>query len=157
MTSVVRESASVKYSGAVPSQLSAGPFWGSFESFRTQGANALLQMEDATVGTLMVKGRAFRVLRDEDFQSLVGLAREVERIRRGLRVVTAAVKTVQAHKDPVSIETLVEATLLLGESPSLPAREEFTTLRPESGEDVGDDEVELDPAVVRSVVVGAGV
>ncbi len=138
-----------------PLTLAAGPYWPSFEKLRVQGAGALNQIEPGTVGTLASQGGQFRVLREEDFQRLVGLAREVDRVRRGLRVVLAAVRTVREHPGQSSVNTLVEAALLLGESPVLPTRRQFEALLPEHGSPAAsapkpdDDEVELDPEAVR--------
>jgi hypothetical protein len=137
--------------------LTQGPHWGSFEKFRVQGQDALKTITPGAVGTLVTKSGSFRVLRDEDFQRLYGLARDVDRIRRGMRVILTAARTVQQHPDsPSSVETLIEAALLLGDSPVLPTRESFEPLLPEeTGTQRGsaaaddEDEVEIDPAAVR--------
>jgi hypothetical protein len=131
-----------------------GPSWSSFEKFRVQGSSALTQIKPGAVGTLTSQGYQFRILCENDFQHLIGLAREVDRVRQGLRVVHAAVQTVQEHPGHNSINTLVEAALLLDSSPVLPVRHQFAALQPEQGQPEwntadDDDDVELDPQVVR--------
>ena len=142
---------SVKFSSA----LAQGPSWTSFERFRVQGASALSQIKLGAVGTLTSQGQQFRLLHESDFQQLVGLARETDRTRQGLRVIHAAVRTVQEHPGNSSLNTLVEAALLLSESPALPVRRQFGTLYPEDEkwleltQEDGEDEVELNPEAVR--------
>lgn len=126
-----------------------GPHWTSFEKFRVQGSGALSQIEPGTVGTLISQGDQFRILCESDFQHLIGLAREVDRVRQGLRVVHAAVQTVQEHPGHSSITTLVEAALLLGSSPVLPVHHQFAMLQPEQNGADDEDEVEIDPKAVR--------
>lgn len=132
-----------------------GPHWTSFEKLRVQGAGALSQIRPGTVGSLTSKGCQFRVLCEDDFQFLYGLARDVDRVHQGLRVVLAAVRTVQKHPDQTSVDTLIETALLLGDSPVLPTRLRFESLQPEKSEAIvsevedEEDEVELNPAVVR--------
>lgn len=126
-----------------------GPHWTSFEKFRVQGSSALTQIEPGSVGTLASQGCQFRILCDSDFQHLIGLAREVDRVRQGLRVVHAAVQTVQEHPGQSSVNTLVEAALLLGDSPVLPVRHRFAALQPEQSAADDEDEVEIDPKAVR--------
>jgi|GEM_PF-1284494 len=141
--------------GGSGSALMPGPSWGSFEKFRVQGAGALSQIKPGAVGILTSQGRQFRVMHENDFQQIIGLARESDRARQGLRVIHAAVRTVQEHPGQSSLNTLVEAALLLSESPVLPTRRRFELLQPERGEQWADDaageedEVELNPKAVR--------
>ncbi len=100
--------------------LTPGPFWGSFENFRTSGSTALGSIEPGCVGTLSSKSGVFRILRDDDFQRLIGLAAEVHRIKVGVTFIVNAAKIVQMHRDEESIRLLVQSVSLLGESPVLP-------------------------------------
>ena len=149
-------------SDSFSSALALGPSWTSFERFRVQGASALGQIKPGAVGTLTSQGQQFRLLHESDFQQLVGLARETDRTRRGLRVIHAAVRAVQEHPDSSSLSTLVEAALLLSESPVLPTRRQFGALYPEdekwleSMQEDGEDEVELDPKAVRRPLATGG-
>ena len=142
-------------SGNLESSLAPGPFWASFEKLRVQGATALSRIKPGVVGTLTSQGQQFRLLHESDFQQLVGLARETDRTRRGLRVIHAAVRTVQKHPDKSSVDTLVEAALLLESSPVLPTRQRFAAMQPETEEGIdlmpedGEDEVEINPEFVR--------
>jgi hypothetical protein len=51
-----------------------GPTWSSFEKFRKGGNTTFEEIPEQGVGTLVGKGVTYRVLRDVDFQHLVGLA-----------------------------------------------------------------------------------
>ena len=147
--------ASNLFTAGLGSALVPGPAWSSFEKLRVQGASALSQIKLGAVGTLTSQGQQFRLLHESDFQQLVGLARETDRTRQGLRVIRAAVRTVQEHPDSSSLNTLVEAALLLTESPVLPIRRRLDALYPEDEkwleamQENGEDEVELDPKAVR--------
>jgi hypothetical protein len=69
-------------------QLSPTAHWNSFEQFRTSGANALTSIIPGTVGTLHTKTGQYRIVTEGDFQRLLGMARDVERLQQGLNVVT---------------------------------------------------------------------
>jgi hypothetical protein len=80
------------------------------------------------VATLQTKSGQYRVLEERDFQAILGLARDVERLRGGLRVVIKAARAVHQHPDDVSLDTLIEAVSLVGSLPTLPIRESFIPL-----------------------------
>lgn len=100
--------------------LSPGPYWHSFEQLRTSGNGALDSIQSGCVGTLSARGGLFRILRDGDFQRMVGLAAEVHRIKAGVTFIVNAARVVQMHRDEESIRLLVQSVSLLGESPVLP-------------------------------------
>ena len=79
--------------------LVAGPEWRSFEQFRVAGSAALESIASGCVATLQVKSKTFRILRDDDFQKLAGLASEVHRLRQGITIVVQAAKIVAKHPD----------------------------------------------------------
>lgn len=127
-----------------------GPSWSSFEKFRNEGAKSLESIKDGTVASLHTKTGQYRILEEHDFQTLLGLARDVERLKGGLRVVGLAVRIVQKHPDdPDSVSLLVEAVTeaftMLGCSPELPTRSNFDYLSLEDDDIDPDDEVTLDP------------
>ncbi len=136
--------------------LRPGRVWKSFEQFRTGGQNDLAALEVGEMGQLITRKGSFRIIREEDFQQLYGLARDVERVQNGLRMVEAAVRSVRKHRDEETIEVLIQAVTLV-DFPTLPTREQFEPLQPEGAEadedenENGDDEdeIELDPAVLR--------
>lgn len=126
--------------------LKAGPSWSSFDKFRNEGANALESVKDGTVATLQTKTGQYRVLAEQDFQALLGLARDVDRLRGGLRVVVKAVRIVQKHPDDSDgLNLLAEAVTMLGGLPELPTRGSFDQMLPEDNDMDPDDEVTLDP------------
>jgi hypothetical protein len=109
-------------SGWIPN-LVQGPYWGSFEQFRTSGSSSLDGIRPGMVATLSGKSATFRILRDDDFQKLLGLSSEVYRIKNGITFVVQAAKIVAKHKDQESLELLFRSVSMLGESPILPERE----------------------------------
>lgn len=124
--------------------LKPGTHWSSFEHFRTQGSKGLDPIKNGTVATLSTKTGQYRILEERDFQRLLGLARDVERLRGGLRLVIQAARVVQKHPDTESFDLLREAVTVMGSLPELPVRENFEDLLPEGLDVDRDDEVDLD-------------
>lgn len=131
--------------------LKPGPSWSSFEKFRLSGTEALKSINSGRVGILRVKGSQYRILEESDFQSLLGLATEVERLQKGLKVVLCAARVVEMmHKgeEPSpDIETLKAAVSMIVTVPELPVRRGSDYIEPEGlfqSEDTDEDEVELD-------------
>ncbi|OWY64017.1 hypothetical protein B7486_49635 [cyanobacterium TDX16] len=135
--------------------LKAGPCWSSFEQLRTQGAKALLSVRAGAIASLQTKTGRYRILAESDFQALLGLARDVERLRGGLRVVAKAVRVVQNHPNSDSLSLLSETVTQLAELSQLPTRDSFTPLAPEELEIDSDDEVILAPAQIERPLDGA--
>lgn len=121
----------------------------SFEKFRTEGAKALESVKDGKIATLQTKTGQYRILEERDFQKLLGLARDVERLRGGLRVLLRTARVLQKHPDAESIDLLLETVTMLGNLPELPTREHFEPLQPESDEIDLEDEVILDPSQIE--------
>jgi hypothetical protein len=119
--------------------------WSSFEKFRTEGAKALEPIREGRVATLSTKTGQYRILEEQDFQKLLGLARDVERLRGGLRLVIQAVRVAQKHPDAESLSMLADAVTIMGSLPELPVRNSFADLIPESPDTERDDDVDLDP------------
>jgi hypothetical protein len=125
--------------------LKPGTHWSSFEQFRTEGAKALSPIQGGVVATLSTKTGQYRIIEEQDFQKLLGVARDVERLRGGLRLVMQAVRVVQKHPDTESLNLLLEAVTVMGGVPDLPIREHFEDLLPETSGIDPDDDVELNP------------
>ena len=127
--------------------LRPGRVWKSFEQFRTGGQGELAELEAGEMGQLITRKGSFRILREDDFQQVYGLARDVDRLQNGLRMVEAAVRSVRKHRDEETIEVLMQAVTLV-DFPTLPTLDQFEPLQPEGLELDPDDEVELDPAAL---------
>jgi len=115
-----------------------GPEWRSFEQFRVAGSAGLEGITVGSVATLQVKSRTFRILRDDDFQRVMGLASEVNRLKQGITFVVTAAKVVAKYpNDRDSIELLYRSASLLSESSILPSREghDVFHLTPEEAEE----------------------
>jgi hypothetical protein len=100
-----------------------GPTWSSFEKFRKGGNTTLEEIPEHGVGTLVGKGVTYRVLRDADFQHLVGLAADVRRLQQGLNVIIQAARVVAKHPDQEHVELLIHSVALFAGSPVLPTRD----------------------------------
>jgi hypothetical protein len=59
--------------------LRVGQTWKSFEQFRIEGAKTLSSVKDRVIATLHTKSGQYRILEEHDFQTLYGLARDVDR------------------------------------------------------------------------------
>jgi hypothetical protein len=106
-----------------PAALVPGPIWSSFEQFRKGGSASLEEIPEHGVGTLVGRGVTYRILREADFQNLVGLAADVRRIRQGLNVVIQAAKVVSKHPDQEHVQLLLHSAALFAGSPVLLTRD----------------------------------
>ena len=87
--------------------LHPGPEWASFEQFRIAGSPGLEALAAGQVGTLRTKAGIFRLVRDEDFQHLVGMATEADRLKVGLGTIMRAVKVMRDHPESDSAVELL--------------------------------------------------
>ncbi len=125
-----------------PVALIAGPTWNSFEQFRRGGSGALEEIPAHGVGTLRGKTGTFRVIRDEDFQRLLGLATDIHRLQNGLNFVIQAAKVVAKHPDDDHVQLLIRSASMVAGSPILPVRDghdAFQLTREEETEQASDD------------------
>jgi hypothetical protein len=128
----------------------AGPEWRSFEQFRVAGAAALESLGPGAVATLQAKCGTFRILRDDDFQRLLGLATEVHRLKQGLTIVLTAARIVAKHpNDPDGIELLCKSASFLNESSVLPERDGHETFQITAEEAGETREEDLDLSAIR--------
>jgi hypothetical protein len=100
-----------------------GPTWNSFEQFRKGGSTSLEEIPEHGVGTLVGRGVTYRILREADFQSLLGLAADVHRLQQGLNIIIQAAKVVAKHPDQEHVQLLVHSAALFAGSPVLPTRD----------------------------------
>lgn len=103
--------------------LVSGPVWSSFEQFRKGGSAALEEIPEHGVATLVGRGATYRVVRDADFQYLVGLAADIHRLQQGLNVVIQAAQIVAKHPDQEHVQLLLHSAALFAGSPVLPTRD----------------------------------
>ena len=153
---MLAESRSLPFSTIPTISLTPSTSWNSFEQFRTSGANTLATITAGTVGTLQTKTGQYRILNENDFQQLVGLATDVERLQQGLSVVMRAVRVVENHpEDADTLALLVETVSMLGSmSTVLPARRSsFPPLEPEDIPAESGDEVILAPDLLERLAV----
>lgn len=135
-------------SEARPSSLRPGPVWASFEQFRMAGPSGPESVGGGQVGTLRTKGGLFRLMRDEDFQFLVGLASEAKRLQGGLTTMAHAAKVIRDHPSSASA---VELLLHLATEYGAPDARQ-AGLAPESAPIADDDEIIVDAAELKRQV-----
>jgi hypothetical protein len=113
--------------------------WSSFDKFKLEGATALERVANGSVGLLTTKSGQYRILTDSDFQSLLGLASEVRRIKEGLNAIIATATVARRHRDSESLEALMQVVIAVGDLPRLPSNAQVTALNLEELEtDSGD-------------------
>jgi hypothetical protein len=100
-----------------------GPTWSSFEQFRKGGSASLEEVPEHGVATLVGRGVTYRILREGDFQNLIGLAADVHRLQQGLNVIIQAAKVVAKHPDQEHVQLLIHSAALFAGSPVLPTRD----------------------------------
>src|SRR5580698_1629218 len=110
------------FSVGLPPTLIAGPVWTSFEQFRKGGVPALEGIPRHGVATVQTKAGTFRIIRDADFQRLVGLAADVYRLQAGLTLVVKAARVALKHTDQEHVELFLSSASLIAQSPELPQR-----------------------------------
>ena len=134
--------------------LQPGPEWASFEQFRVAGSPGLDTIRPGQVARLLTKSGIFRVLHEDDFQSLVGLASEVERLKGGLTTLVHAVKVLREHPtSPSAVELLLHVVTQHASAPVLPARQGHEpAILDEAASGIEDDEFILDAGEVQKQV-----
>jgi len=127
-----------------------GPVWTSFEQFRMAGASGLDELPINGVATLRTKAGTFRILRDADFQGLLGLASDVCRLQKGLKLIMQAAKVVVKHPDEEHVRLLIQSASLIAESPELPQRQghESLYLTPSEVAEEANDDFDLETAKI---------
>jgi len=133
-----------------PVPLKPGPEWGSFEQFRVAGSGGVETVTVGQVGTLRTKTGVFRVIRDEDFQTLVGLASDVMRMKSGLTTLIRAIEVVREHPTSASaLDLLRHIATQYGDEPGAAA----TFIERVAAAPVPrNDEVIIDPAELQKRV-----
>jgi hypothetical protein len=125
-----------------------GPTWTSFEQFRTGGTTGLDGIPQHGVATLRCKNSEFKVIRDSDFQRLVGLASEVCRLQSGLKFIIQAAKVFHKHPDDDHFKLIIQSASMIASSPELPQRTGHESFQITSQElkDESSDNFDLDSA-----------
>ena len=128
-----------------PSALRPGPVWSSFEQFRMAGPAGPESVGGGQIGTLRTKGGLFRLIRDEDFQLLVGLASEAKRLQGGLTTMVHAAKVIRDHPSSSSaVELLLHLATEYGTSDA-----SHPSQTPDASPVAEDDEVIVDAAELK--------
>lgn len=126
-------------------QLRPGPVWTSFEQFRVAGPGGPESVGGSQVGTLQTKAGVFRLLRDEDFRFLVGLASEARRLQAGLSTMVHAANVIRDHpSSPSAVDLLLHLANEYGA-----ANASHPTRLSDLASAVEDDEVIVDAAEFR--------
>ena len=129
-------------SESVSPTLVPGPSWNSFEQFRKGNNAALEAIPKHGVATLRSKTGTFRILHEEDFQRLFGLASEMHRLKGGLKLIISAARVYSKFRDDEHEALLIEAVSAFAGSPVLPERDghaEFEITAEEKASQANDD------------------
>jgi hypothetical protein len=103
-------------------ELVPGLVWNSFEEFRKAGNDGLANIPPHGVALLNCKAGSYRIIRDVDFQRLVGLASDVIRLQGGVNIVMQAARIAIKHPDEDHIKLLLDSARLIAQCPELPQR-----------------------------------
>jgi hypothetical protein len=123
--------------------------WASFDKFKLEGAKALEQINAGHIATLITKTGQYKILSETDFQNLLGLASEVRRIKDGLNAIIATASIAQKHRDPESLEALMQVVIAIGDLPRLPSNNQPTLAQmPITETPDEDDTAILEPAAL---------
>jgi hypothetical protein len=137
-------------------RLKPGRTWESWEKLRVGGQSELAALKPGEIGVLHTKTGTFRIVREDDFQTLYGQARDAERLSGGFSLMVTAARAVSKHRDDTTVNTLVETLTFIGDMPALPVRKRFAPLQPQTlVADDSDDEIELDASVIRRAIAKA--
>jgi hypothetical protein len=133
--------------------LQPGPHWGSFEQFRVNGVDGLLNaLQEDQVGTLDVKNREFALLQASAFQRLLGLARDADRLSHSLHALLQAVALLrETGGSQAALDHVFELTDLfapLASPPPARSRELIFDVDEQSGVPIEELDFELDPAKI---------
>ncbi|MBZ9750742.1 hypothetical protein K7W42_07695 [Deinococcus sp. HMF7604] len=109
--------------------LRAGPFWQRFEDLRVGAAQQLSQLSKGVVGTLVLKRQQYRILREDDFQELQGLAADVHRVSDGVELLIRAAIVWKENDTENTRELLAIAIEQMASSPALPRRKAPEAIR----------------------------
>lgn len=133
--------------------LRPGPHWGSFEQFRVNGVDGLLNaLREDQVGTLDVKSQEFVLVWSNSFQRLLALARDADRLSHSLHALLQAVALLrETEGSQAALEHVYElADLFAPLASPPPARSRELVFDADEQCDVPVDELdfELDPAKI---------
>ena len=133
--------------------LQPGPHWGSFEQFRVNGVDGLLNaLREDQVGILDVKNQEFVVLRANSFQRLLGLARDADRLSHSLHALLQAVELIrETGGSQTALEHVYELAELfaqLGSPPRAQTRALVFDADEQCNVPIEELDFELDPAKV---------
>ena len=124
--------------------------WPSFDKFKLEGATALERVQSGSVGSLTTKTGQYRILTESDYQTLLGLASEVRRMKGGLNAIIASATVARRHRDAEALEALMQVVVAVGDFPRLPTNDITDRLNLEITEDDTDDDAILDPQALKA-------
>lgn len=130
--------------------LKPGPQWSSLEALQGSGEATLASVKGGVVARLTTESGAYRLLADDDFQALLGLAQDVNRLSTAVSYLVAAA---QAGNGLPNQEALQELLALVKDVPELAAQQAHETIAPEQEiSDSDRDGVITDPAELRAAL-----
>lgn len=134
--------------------LRPGPQWPSLEALQGSGETALESVKDGVVARLTADSGVYRLLTDDDFQALLGLAQDVSRLSTAVNDVVTAAQAAKGHLDQGLLQQL---RALVKDVPELAAQRAHGSLaQEEEFSDSDSDGVITDAADLRAALDAQG-
>lgn len=101
------------------SQFHTGPVWERFEDMRVGASEKLRLVCDGSVGILRIKRRQYRLMSEDDYQTLYGMASELERLQKDFDLIFQAANVVVENDTEASRKLLTMTAMRISESVSI--------------------------------------
>lgn len=130
--------------------LKPGPHWSSLEALQGSDEAMLESVKGGVVASLTTESGAYRLLADDDFQALLGLAQDVNRLATTLNDLVAAAPSGNGLPNQDALQELIA---LVEDVPELAAQRMHEAFAPEREiSDSDSDGVITDPAELRAAL-----
>lgn len=96
----------LRIQGSMSINLHVGPTWERFEDIRVGAAAKLSSIRNGTMGILKLKKAQYRIISEDDFQKLYGIATEADHLRRDVQLIIQAATIVSESDSEASRKML---------------------------------------------------
>lgn len=141
-----------KHDGSGRLSLVSGPRWSSLEEMIAAGEEAVSSLNRGAVGGLTTDSGTYRVLAEDDFQTLLGLAQDVSRLSTAVNDLVAAAQVASEQQDDDSLRELIAAASQVRDVPALALRQGHAALVHEHMQFNDDDGLITDAAELRALL-----
>ena len=113
-----------------PLNFHVGPIFEKFEDIRVGAAQKLLEVRDGAIGILKIRQKQYRILSEEDYQRLYGMAKDAEILSKEVSLVLQAAVVVGESDTEASRTMLKMAALQVKEKVRLSTLDGSAPARP---------------------------